>query len=316
MPGPVRICDLCYGTAYKVICRRDRKGKPWNTVACTTCGLVGHEVLPSEQELAAYYESEYRSDYHGERVPSHRRVWRAWLKGQRVLRDLRPFLQPGERVFEVGAGLGCTVKVFELAGFDASGLEPGTDFQQYSVNHLRSRLVHGDLFAFCPDQPFDLVLLVHVIEHFRSPRRALQCLHRLVCPGGRLYLECPSLGKVHSKLAELFHAAHIHTFTPITLLTLLRQCGFEIEHCFSNGDGVNHKYLLRRVEPVEVPIDPAGYEQTLRFLRQYRRPWHRVRPSYLAGRYRRIRTYLQEYLFSQLAVARIVRRCQAVALRP
>ncbi|MCI0638077.1 MAG: class I SAM-dependent methyltransferase [Gemmataceae bacterium] len=354
MATGVRACDLCGGGGYEIICTRDRRGKPLHTAACTECGLVGHETVPTEQELADYYARHYRQEYHGEATPSARRVWRAWIKGQRVVKDLAPFLTPGASVFEVGAGIGCNVKSFELAGFEASGLEPGTSFQQFSAEQLRARIHHCSLsdFQFVGLEPggrggrmphFDLVLLIHVIEHFRSPRLALEVIQRLLRPGGRLYLECPSLAVTHTDHAEMFHFAHIHTFTPSTLLQLLRQCGFEPEFCFSNGLGCNHKFLLRRVStagdrslkaaatnpvatnPVaagfslrppadgrgsDTVIDPDGYAQTLELLRQYQVPWRRFSLDYFRRRMRRIRLYVQEFLFGKVALARILRQCQ------
>ncbi|MCI0376664.1 MAG: class I SAM-dependent methyltransferase [Gemmataceae bacterium] len=379
MPIGVRVCDLCGGGNYEIICARDRRGKPLNTAACTQCGLVGHETVPTEQELADYYARHYRQEYHGEATPSARRVWRAWIKGQRVVKELAPFLKPGAAVFEVGAGIGCNVKSFELAGFEASGLEPGTSFQQFSAEQLRARIHHCSLFDFRPLTPdpsppqgrgetslppdpsppcgfsapsrsrlgpgermphFDLVLLIHVIEHFRSPRQALEVILRMLRPGGKLYLECPSLAVAHTDRAEMFHFAHIHTFTPSTLLQLLRQCGFELEVGFSDGLGCNHKFLLRRVAPagnnvvgtLRVPfsvdgtrsvpttlspaagsdsgIDPDGYAQTLALLRQYHVPWRRLSLDYFRRRMRRIRLYVQEFLVGKLALARILRQCQ------
>src|SRR5262245_9737984 len=102
MPVDPKCCDLCGGKQFELICRHDRRGKPLNTVVCLGCGLVGHEVVPSEQQLVHYYTHRYRKEYHGEDRPSNRRIWRAQLKGERVLRQLQPYLAPGSRVFEVG----------------------------------------------------------------------------------------------------------------------------------------------------------------------------------------------------------------------
>lgn len=308
-----KICDLCGGTRFEVICRLDRRGRQLDTVLCSQCGLVGHAVVPTEAELDHYYAAHYRKEYHGERQPSHRRVLRAWLKGQRILSQLRPFLQSGSRIFEVGAGLGCTVKVFDLAGHDASGLEPGNDFQDYSARQLRAKVHHGTLRDFRTPEPFDMVLFIHVLEHLPSPRQALNAIHRLLKPGGKLYLECPSLGKLSSNLAELFHCAHIHTFTPVPLLTLLKQCGFVMERCFSDGIGSNHKFLLARTDPISCPIDPAGVDQTREFAARFQAPWHRLSLRYLAGRCRRISTYAKEYLCGAHAVRHILKLAQQSA---
>jgi SAM-dependent methyltransferase len=306
-----KCCDLCGGTRFEVICRRDRRGGPLDTVSCAGCGLVGHAVVPTEHELDDYYTNHYRRDYHGEAAPSRRRIWRAWRKGERLLRQLRPYLPAGARVFEVGSGTGCTVKVFELAGYDASGIEPSTGFQGYSRDQLRARVAYGSIFDYQAPAPYDLVLLVHVIEHMRSPRQTLAAIHRLLKPGGRLYLECPSLGKLHSDPAEHFHHAHIHTFTPLPLRTLLRQCGFVMEKCYSDGDGLNHKYLLTTADPVDCPVDPAGVAQTHDYLVRFRDGGHRFGPRYLAGRAERIGIYLQEYVWGGMAVRGILRRTRA-----
>lgn len=315
LSGGQRICDLCGDTRYELICDRDRCGQPWRTVACTTCGLVGHEVIPTEQQLEEFYARQYRQEYHGESVPSHRRIMRAWYKGERVVRQLQPTMRPGDRVFEVGAGLGLNVKQFELAGYQACGIEPSHSFQTYARNRLRARIEQGSLFDYRADQPFDLVLLIHVIEHFRSPRQALHKIFQLLKAGGRLYLECPSLATWHARRCEMFHFAHIHTFTPPTLLHLTRQCGFELHTCFSSGLGLNHKMLFVKTQPRhDLPL--PCYETTLEILRDYHAPWHRLQGWYLWGRLRRWGIYLREWLLGPWVVRDVLRRCQRQAPAP
>ena len=85
-------------------------------MVCTTCGLIAHANIPSEEELQAFYATDYRQDYHGEITPSNRRVMRAWKNGQRIERRLSAWTKPGHRVFEIGAGIGCTVKAFQRTG--------------------------------------------------------------------------------------------------------------------------------------------------------------------------------------------------------
>src|SRR5690606_22108136 len=110
-------CDLCGDRGFELVATLDRRGEPLNTVVCTTCGLVAHARIRSDAELDRYYADEYRQDYHGEFAPSDRRVCRAWNNGQRLLKQLSPYVDRGASVFEIGAGIGCNVKSFELAGF-------------------------------------------------------------------------------------------------------------------------------------------------------------------------------------------------------
>jgi SAM-dependent methyltransferase len=305
----VRECDLCGGLEYEGICQRDRRGKPWNTVACRRCGLVGHEIIPTEEELEDFYARQYRKDYHGETTPSDRRVVRAWHKGARVVKQMMPTMRPGDRVFEIGAGLGLNVKQFELAGYPACGIEPSISFQKYAAEQLHASVEMGQLFDYQAKTPFNLILLIHVIEHFRSPRRALQTIHSLLAPGGRLYLECPSLGVYHADRAEMFHSAHIWTFTPQTLTCLARRCGFEVHTVWSSGLGINHKILFVKT-PTQPDYPLPGLEDTHTILRTYCAPWHRFQGWYLYGRLRRIGIYAREFLYGRREVQAILQKCQ------
>ena len=112
-------CDLCSGSKFEIIANKDRHGESLETAMCASCGLVRHAHVPSEEELHEFYSTTYREDYNGERSPGPRRIMRAWNNGERICKQITPFLKGESRVLEVGAGIGCTVKVFDRAGFDA-----------------------------------------------------------------------------------------------------------------------------------------------------------------------------------------------------
>src|SRR5690606_23111303 len=126
------VCDLCGEHDFKLIAKCDRKGTPLRTVICRQCGLARHWRVPPESELLRFYKTDYRQTYHGEYLPSDRRVMRAWKKAGWIYETLASHLERVHRVFEVGAGVGCTVKYFQRQGFDASGIEPNEGFQHYA----------------------------------------------------------------------------------------------------------------------------------------------------------------------------------------
>ena len=187
-------CDLCDGTQFEILDRLDRRQHPLTTVICRHCGLVSHEQIPDEHALDRYYQIDYRQDYHGEISPAPHRVVRAWQGGQWLFDRLKPYVPRGSRVCEIGAGIGCTVKVFELAGYQAEGIEPGVGFHRFAQDQLRAKVRRCNLYDLPAQRSYDFMLLVHVIEHFRSPKRALQSIHTLLRDDGQLYVECPNLG--------------------------------------------------------------------------------------------------------------------------
>lgn len=302
-------CEICSGDAFETIATRDRKNEPLETVMCTGCGLVSHATVPTDEELARFYAEDYRVAYHGERVPGARRVVRAWENGRRILDRVAPLIDRGATVFEIGAGIGCTVKQFELAGFRASGVEPNDGFQGFSQTELRASVRHGSLEDVPCRASIDAVLLVHVIEHFGSPRAALERIHTMLRPKGVLYVECPNLAAPFATRARLFHEAHTYNFTPSTLIMLAHICGFEPFSGFQPGLGPNLEMAFRKVKPQPLAIDAGSVAATRDALRRASSVWYHARSSYVRNRARQLCRYAAEHLVAARQLRGILKRC-------
>lgn len=302
-PG-VAECCLCAGGEFEIINTRDRRGGALVTVMCRECGLISHRDIPSDEELERFYRSEYRLEYHGERLPAARRVMRAWKNGRRILKQLRSHVRDEDRILEVGAGLGCTVRNFENAGYDIEGIDPGRDFTEFSTRELGTRMSRQSLADLAGSEPRDVILLVHVIEHMNAPHHALMQVHRLLKPGGRLYIECPNLDAPVARRSQLFHFAHIYSFTPSTLRMLAERCGFELVKQFGRKKHPNLQMLFRRTESRSFAVRKHASERTLSRIRMSRLRYH-LRPAYLFERVRKLAGYGVEQLFAKRYVAKL-----------
>ena len=294
----LQTCDLCGGSNYTIVSQRDRRGLQLTTGLCNGCGLVSHLPVPSEEEVAAYYAQDYRKDYHGESTPSPRRIMRAWNNGQRILNQVRSYFPKGASVFEVGAGIGCTVKSFEEAGFDATGIEPNEGFNSYTHGTLHAKVANTNLYDLLSDNGvMDAVLLIHVIEHFSSPTRALTHMRSLIKESGLLYIECPNIGAPFATYGRMFHFAHIYNFTPATLIALAKKCGYEVVKQFKADDHPDIEILFRKVEvPANFEADSKEAERTSAAIHRYNWLTYNLRPSYLGLRICKISKYANEYL--------------------
>jgi len=303
-------CDLCGQNRWRVISRLDRHGEALDTGLCLHCGLVAHLPLPDEERIAHYYAEAYRSDYHGEVEPAARRVMRAWNNGQRICTMLAPFLPEKGSVFEVGAGLGCTVKAFQHRGFVAGGIEPNHDFNRYSRQQLRADVANRNLYDLIDPPTHDLLLLVHVIEHFRSPRSALMQLRNLLDDGGLLYVECPNLAAPFATFDRLFHFAHIYNFTPETLQSLAASCGFELVEQLHDGAHPDIALLLRKgAVPTQVEVDAQASDRVMESLHRYSALGYHLRADYLQRRVTKLAAYGRERLCARGFVQNLLRRC-------
>lgn len=301
-----RSCDLCGDGQFELIGELDRKGRPLRTVVCRTCGLVSHERIPTEEELAAFYRERYREEYQGESSPSARRVMRAWKNARRIHGQLRAFLRPRARVLEIGAGIGCTVKFLEQCGYDAWGIEAHRGFCRYGRERLHARLCESLVAELPSHTSADTVLLVHVIEHFRSPCGVLRRVRQWLPPNGLLYVECPNLAAPFALRSKMFHMAHIHNFTPRTLAMIARRCGFQVECVFSRQDDPNLQMLFRTSRESHDSIDPHSYRETMQALGRYDVFSYHLRWCYLRERFRKLTSYAIEHLTAGWYVRRLL----------
>ena len=302
-------CDLCSGTDFEIVARKDRHGQALDTAICSCCGLVRHAYVPSEEELQQFYSTTYRADYNGESTPGPRRIMRAWNNGLRICSQVAPLLENDSRVLEIGAGIGCTVKVFERAGFAAEGIDPGGEFLKFSRDQLNANVQITNLYNLPQKQNYDAVLLVHVIEHLRSPREAFDYIAGLIKPGGMFYVECPNLQAPFARRSKLFHSAHIHNYVPSTLQMLGESCGFRLRKRFGDNQDPNLQMLFQHLGDKQLKVDTGNYQRTVQDLNQSNfLPYH-ARWRYLTDRVSKLASYASEHLQAKNFVKGLVAAC-------
>lgn len=64
----------------------------------------------------------------------------------------------------------------------------------------------------------------HVIEHLEAPLDSLIECHRVIEPGGTIYVEVPNANKTPHERDD-----HLYSWTEGTLRNIIRKAGFEIE---------------------------------------------------------------------------------------
>ncbi len=302
-------CNLCRGEQFQQLSLLDRKSRELVTVVCEQCGLVSHEHIPSDRELEEYYFRKYRQEYHQEYTPSAYRVVREWKRGGQLVKRLQPFLESGDRVLEIGSGIGCTVKQFELAGYASSGIEPGDGFCRFSRERLHAQVRQASLADLTRQPEAELVMLVHVLEHLNNPQQALQHMRELLTDSGRLYVEVPNFGLPHAAPGKLFHFAHIYNFTSATLKMLGRSSGFEVEAELSGKKDRNLRILFRKSATAEWNLDSESYRDSIEAFTRYNMWSYHLRWSYLSKRLKIVWRHRRERWQAASGLARLEQTC-------
>ncbi len=108
----------------------------------------------------------------------------------------------GHRVLEVGAGFGAVT-----VGYEAGREVVASDASPVAVEGLRRRfaghdnvtVVDADLRTYSPDQAFDSILMVNVLEHILDDVGALRSLSALLAPGGNIVIYVPALNGLYGE---------------------------------------------------------------------------------------------------------------------
>ncbi len=129
------------------------------------------------------------------------------------------------RLLDVGCGDGLFFD--KLARFGSvDGLEP--DAGLIGDSRWRDRIEVGTLGpGFRPTEPYDLLLMLDVLEHIEDDASALDAALMVLRPGGRLLMTVPALPWLWSRHDEA--NAHYRRYRPEGLREALDRAGFAVE---------------------------------------------------------------------------------------
>ncbi len=152
------------------------------------------------------------------------RMWRSELNDA-VVADVAP--TPGERVVDIGAGMGAGVVAATPTGAVITAVEPTPFLRRVLtarrfVHRARSRIIVVDGAAEAlpaQDGSIDAAWAVNAMHHWVDPRAAAAELARTLRPGGRILLVDEDFGDPEhpdaARRAAKGHGPHRHGFSPV-----------------------------------------------------------------------------------------------------
>jgi len=136
-------------------------------------------------------------------------------------------LPPAGSLLDVGAGSGAMLAAFSAASPDWRLY--GLDLDTRKEVALKAIPRFERLFTTPPGevkQQFDLLTLIHSLEHFDQPVAMLRSLRGLIAPGGRLFVQ---VNNVERTPFDLVVADHLSHFSPKSLAYLVAQSGLGVD---------------------------------------------------------------------------------------
>jgi SAM-dependent methyltransferase len=238
MPAPEARCLACGGGRLEPWAKaRDveyfTSADEFAYLRCRDCGALSIDPVP-EDRLAEIYPPSYYS-FGGESGSLLQRIKQA-LDRRLFRRLLRGMGGPELAALDVGGGTGWmltqaraveprlrrTVIVDLDAGARAGAVRAGHDYWL------------GRIEDFDRDERYDLVLMLNLIEHVRSPGAVLRKVAAMLKPGGVVLIKTPNHDSLDGRLLRHrnwggFHCPrHWVLFTPESLAATVTHAGLKI----------------------------------------------------------------------------------------
>ncbi len=125
---------------------------------------------------------------------------------------------------DFGAGIGTFTDALLLPADQIACVEP--DAAGQVALKRKGYEVYDSLEGLAPAS-FDYVFSLNVLEHIEDDLAAARLLHRLIRPGGRLFVYVPAFNHIRTSMDDL--VGHHRRYSRGTLIALLKDAGFQVE---------------------------------------------------------------------------------------
>lgn len=197
-------------------------------VVCAGCGVAYANPQLESQEIESLYTGFYREDEelgesHFSNKEQQARDRIGWLL------DRCP-LNAG-RMLEIGCSEGTLLRQLrDEHGWTVSGFEPNGYTARHGMETWQLEIETGFFRSDLCAGKFDVVTLIHVIEHLPDPVAFLVEIGSVLNDGGYFFFETPNMDspRVGRISADLFASPHLVIFSPQTIELALNKAGFEL----------------------------------------------------------------------------------------
>jgi cyclopropane-fatty-acyl-phospholipid synthase len=113
-------------------------------------------------------------------------------------------LKPGDRVLDVGGGWGCFTEHAGRRGIQVTDLTISKQSESFISDlicrlQLPAQVLNQDFLMHRSPEPYDAIVILGVMEHLPDYAAVLKQFHRLLKPGGRVYLDASAFREKYVK---------------------------------------------------------------------------------------------------------------------
>lgn len=247
---------------------------------CERCGVVFQSPRMSETELSEFYAQGYRTLVQGTEDITDKDLRMQVGRARHLMGLLRRKGGSPKSHLDIGASSGVLLMQSRAAfGSRVAGVEPGDAYRQAATE--QGLIYYADLSDVPVDGRFDLISMIHVLEHLPDPVGYLVNIREnYLADQGKILLELPNLFGHTS-----YEVSHLTAFHQTSLKRCLQLAGFRLITSFTHGNPrspILKLYLTVLAEPALRSASPERWRSSLSNILRRRRfgTWFREIMSY------------------------------------
>lgn len=232
-------CVICGHDQFKTIVEEDG----FKYGMCKRCNHVQQEVILSPEE---YLELPYDSQWHNYDTHSRNRAQYIY---EFINGGFLAYWTWTPTICDVGCGWGGPLKYMKewFRSPEAFGITPNIDNKTTEWNKDLN-IEYTDFETHEVTKKYDLVTMVHTLEHMVDPRKCLDKIRQLVSSNGLVYIEVPSFDWASVRTDPWYTPVHVSYFSKKILQKIVEEAGLEIVKIKESKYWGNIKVLARPVD--------------------------------------------------------------------
>ena len=225
-------CSICTNNKYSIELNKFNI----DIYGCKECGHRYSSKIPNNVE-DVYSDKDYlpemieavdkESDYRIERFGNERyELIKKFAKGNKLL--------------DIGCGVGHYLQVAIKNNFEAYGQELGKDLAKWTRDHLGITVYDEPIDKIKTDIQFNVITIFDVIEHVIDPIQFISDAKRLLAKDGIMLILTPNFDSVaitmmKEKWQVICPPTHLQYFTHNSVKKLAERVGMDLVHIQTNG---------------------------------------------------------------------------------
>ncbi len=226
-------CPLCGSENHQLFQELDSFGLTVRYYLCQKCGLVFQNPAESQAGDPAFYANVYRQVYQHSEQPTPKDLRQQRLRAEHASQFIKENgISKLGRALDIGASAGLFLESLRKdLGAQVYGVELGQAYREVAAAKGISMFESLEALEASQPEKFELVSLMHVLEHLNNPvEKLVEIREQLLEGDGFLLVEVPNLYAHDS-----FEIAHLTCFSPHTLKACLAKAGYQIVRFHAHG---------------------------------------------------------------------------------